>query len=215
MNAHLSLSNRLYDIVLGNITCMDTWGFYLFDPLFDDEPELRNKIGLIWFCSLIDTLEASEQHLPKIADEAQQNGFESLVHNAAEMQKFCAVVGDLIVSYSREEQAFLMNLRNQYVHGYLSGRHKPTITFKFFREGRIRKDALPFAEYNTMLRPFFENGQSLDLTLTNLLRPLFDRTHMYWRLAYAIRKEKVDLYRAIREGEKFSIALPAPPPNGE
>jgi hypothetical protein len=207
MTDHLWLSNRLYEIINGNLTCMETWGFYLFEPVFDDEPELRNKIGVIWFCSLLDTLYASEQHLPKIAAEAGKKGFHSLQHNAAEMKKFCGVVGTLIAQYSREEQAFLVNLRNQYVHGYLNGRHQRTINFRFYAEGRVKQDALPFAEYNDLVRPFYENGQDLDLTVRKLLAAVLDRTHLYWRIAEALRRQKDDLYRIIREGEKFSIDL--------
>lgn len=43
MNQHLSLANRLHEVVIGNLTCVNTWGVYLFDADFDGEPELREN----------------------------------------------------------------------------------------------------------------------------------------------------------------------------
>lgn len=207
MNDHLKLSNRLFEVVLGNVTCMENWAFYLFDSEFDNEPELRNRIGVIWFCSLFDTLEASEHQLPKIAAEAQKLGFESLEHNAIELQKFCRVVGDLIAQYSREEQAFIVSMRNQYVHGYLNGRHQECINFKYYAHGRVVKEVLPFADYNDLIRGFFENGSTFDVTMTKLLALALNRTHLYWRLVEALRRNKMEIYKGIREGEKLMINL--------
>jgi len=207
MDDHLKLANRLCDIVIGNVTCMQTWSFYLFDPEFDNEPELRSKIGVIWFCSLLDTLEASQNHLPNIAAEACRFGFEALEHNSHEIDKFCKAIGKIISHYSREEQAFIINIRNQYVHGYLNGRHQEKINFKYYINGKVKKEILPFAVYNDMIRPFFTDSQNVDISTLELLSFALDRKNLYWRLAMAFKKDMDEIYKGIRIGEKILVDL--------
>ncbi|WP_018128619.1 hypothetical protein [Balneola vulgaris] len=102
MDKHLNLANRLYEVFRGNITCINTWGVYLFNSDFDNEPELRNKVGIIWICALFDTLEADNKFIPQIIKEAKQEGFESLVHNGIQLQNLCKLTGELLDSFTKQ-----------------------------------------------------------------------------------------------------------------
>ena len=107
MDSFLALASRAYEVVVTHVTCMNNWGFYLFNSEFDNEPELRNKIGTIWLCSLLDTLEAQHRFLPEIEKEALANGWPIFAYNARRLTGIGAVTSELLGILSREEQIFL------------------------------------------------------------------------------------------------------------
>lgn len=206
MNEHLNLANRLNEVVVGNLTCTETWGFYLFDPAFQSEPELRNKIGTIWLCSLLDTLEADIRFIPAISEEAAKKGYESLVVNCAQLQKFCTLVGELMDQYSREEQIFLVDLRSQWVHGYFANRHRPLVQVKFAASGVIVSQKLPWEVYSEVIR-MVGGDRPLDKTLSPLIARALNRKLRYWVAVEGLQRHREELYRIIREGEVFQITI--------
>jgi hypothetical protein len=203
MDKNLNLANRLYEVVLGNLTCADTWSYYLFHKDFDRHPELRNKVGTIWVCSLFDTLDASQHYIPAIKNEANELGLHSIAYNCDQMQKFCAATAELLDKFTKAEQVFLVDVRNQSVHGYLNGRHQRQVSIKYLDRGNFIKEKLKHSDYADLIRPFYEFGEESVLSI--LLRRVLDRSLLYWRLTEGLRRQGDNLYRGIREGERFQI----------
>jgi len=206
MDNFLNLANRLYEVLVGNLSTIECWGFYLFDSEFDSEPELRNKIGVIWFCSLIDSIEAQSRFLPQIAREAEEQGFDSLVENSKQLQNFCTLIAEFLGKFSREEQIFLNNLRNQWVHSYFAMRHREKILVKYCAKGELLTEELTSAEYSEVTRPFFENGKSLDETLATIISRMLDsKEHRYWYALEAWQKDHEAIYEVFRNGDTIKI----------
>jgi hypothetical protein len=201
MDPFLSLANRTYEIVVSHVTCLSNWGFYLFNSEFDGEPELRNKIGTIWICSLLDTLEAEHRFLPEIEKEALANGWQILAYNARWLTGFGAITSELLGSLSREEQIFLGDFRNQLVHSYLAGRHKKFITVKHCEEGRLVSERLADIEYQALIRSFHEPPRSMDQIIQPMISKLIDRgtSHSYWDALGALQRNSEAIYLALRE----------------
>ncbi|MGP1666366.1 MAG: hypothetical protein ACTS5I_10765, partial [Rhodanobacter sp.] len=53
----------LFSLFADNLGSVRNWGFYLFSSEFDDELALRNRIGVIWLTSLLDSLEGELRSL--------------------------------------------------------------------------------------------------------------------------------------------------------
>jgi hypothetical protein len=206
MDKYLNLANRLYEVFRGNLTCVNTWGVYLFDSDFDSEPELRNKIGTIWFCALLDTLEAESRFIPAAIQEAEREGWESLVHNGLQLQNLCQLTSELLDSFTREEQIFLLDLRNQWTHGYLANRHRERVTVKYTQNGKLRSEQLSNSEYTEVTRVFFEQG-NLDNTLKPIISRALDKKHRYWTAVGVLQKFEKEMYRILRDGETFNITV--------
>lgn len=202
----MNLANRLYEVFLGNLTCINTWGVYLFDSDFDGEPELRNKIGTIWFCALLDTLEAEGRFIPQAIQEAENEGWESLVYNGRQLQNLCKLTSELLDSFTREEQIFLLDLRNQWVHGYLAKRHRDNVSVKYAQNGKLHTEKLTRAEYTEITRMFFEQG-NLDDTLSAIISRALDQKHRYWTAIGVLQKFEKEMYRILRDGETFNITV--------
>jgi hypothetical protein len=205
MDPHLRFANRLVEVVIGNLAAIEAWGFYLTSPEFDKEIELRNKLGTIWICSLIDTLEAEARFLPEIAKEAAAQNFDDVVHNAKQLGNFCTLVGELLCSFSPEEQIFLTDTRNQWVHSYFANRHRENVAVKYAENGKIVSKQIPWASYELALRPFHENGLSLDQTLKPLVERALDRKFRYWYAIGEMQQHRDRLYAALRAGERIRI----------
>lgn len=207
MDPFLSLANRVFEVVMSNQTCINTWGVYLFDADFDKEQELRNKLGTIWLCSLLDTLEAQYRFLPEIAREAKTNGWSSLEQACQQLEKFCVVVGEVLEMYSREEQIFLVNLRNQFVHSYLAGRHREAIPVKYCSGGKLVSETIPSDEYHAIANRFFFGSLPLDPLLSSLLSRALNRNLRYWQAVGVFQQSADTLYKVIREGKNFTVTI--------
>lgn len=207
MSDFTKLANRLFEVVMANLSLMQTWGFYLTNAEFDNEPELRNKIGTIWICSLLDTLEAESRFLPEVASEAKQKGYEALVHNAAQLQRFCALIGEVLNLFSREEQLFLQDLRNQWVHSYLANRHRPSVMVKYARKGTITSEKLTDDDYHSTIRPLYQANASLDETLQPMIARALNKNLRYWTALAVMQRDKDVLYQVLLAGHRISIKV--------
>lgn len=201
MGTHLRLVNRLHEVIVANLTAIEIWGFYLTSPEFSKELELRNKLGVIWICSLIDTVEAEMRFLPEVEKEATEHGFLNVAKNAARLQKLCKIVGEVLALYNPHEQLFMTTLRNQWVHSYLANRHKVSVNIKYFENGSIVSASMDNESYHSAIRPFFEsNEHRLDITLRDLVeRSLLNTTLRYWNVIGILQARKEEIYRAMRD----------------
>lgn len=198
MDPYLLLTNRLFETILAHTTCLDAWGIYLFNKDFDCEPGLRNKAGTIWICSLLDTLEADERFIPAVEKEAAKHGFQTLVDNCQQVKKFCAVVADLLGMYTRDEQLYLIGLRNQWVHGYGSNRYHDQVSIKYCQLGKMVTERVPREEYHELLLPFYKSGLSVDATLQPLVNRALDLRLPYWRAVKILREIQQKVYDVMR-----------------
>jgi len=204
MSPFLNLANRLYEVIVSNINCLNNWGIYLFNPDFDNEPELRNKIGTIWLCSQLDTYEAHHRHIPEVVQEAKKNNWPSLIHNAKQIRHFCYAAGEVLNKFSREEQIFLVDFRNQLVHSYLRGRHSQAIKVKYYSNGQLMTESLSWKEYSDITKQFYEKAP-LDEVLAQIIKKALDPNLHYWQLVNYFDKNKETLYKLMREGKTFSV----------
>ena len=207
MDPFLNLCNRLYEITISNTNCIGNWGFYLLDKEFDDEPELRLRIGTIWICSLLDTLEAQHAQLPKLVKEAEQHGWKSLVHAAGQLEKFCGVVAQVLELLTREEQIFLTNWRNQLVHSYLSGRHSEKIGVKFATGGRIVFETIHWREYHDIFNQLtVDRGHDTLQAASPLIARALDQKLVYWKAIHLLQANQEEMYRVMLLGGTINIS---------
>lgn len=207
MDDHLKLVNRLIEIVIANLSTVEAWGFYLISDEFTKEQELRNRLGLIWICSLFDSLEAEARFLPEIAREGREKGFDDIEYNAGQLIKFCALIGEVLDQYSKAEQLFLINLRNQWVHSYFANRHREQVSVKFCEAGKIRQERMTWDDYHSVIRPFFENGKSLDETLTPMIARALNMKLRYWHAIGVFQKTKMEIYLDLKAKKRITIRV--------
>lgn len=204
-----SLANRTYEVVLSNLTCTENWGYFLFDDKFKHEYQLRSRIGVIWLCSLLDTMEAQQRFLPEIKREAMEDGLESIAHSTRELQKFCFIVGELLSEYSREEQIYLQDHRNTLVHSYLASRHRTFITVKHYSNSQLNSERLPWDAYHQIIRSFLETTPHWETDIYELLaRVLSDNhSHRYWQVLANLQARRNDIYYMLCEGKLFTLVV--------
>lgn len=203
---HQVIANRAFELITGSLTCLEAWGFYLTSEEFNAEPELRNKLGTIWICALIDHIEAETRYIPSIISDAQALKFYDIEQNALEIAKICATAKDLFQLISRDEQISLTQLRNQWVHGYLAGRHNGKVSIKFIENNRFVRETITREEHNRILYEFFQRGK-LDTTLGRIMNRLIDPNLKYWTVMGHIQKTAPLIYRSLCEGNLIKIEI--------
>lgn len=149
------LISKIYAFFSDSINVYKNWGFYLFDEKFDDEPELRNRIGIIILASLFDLL-ASEKNLREYEKEYDASGLIFLKRYIGQIEEYLEAVKAFLSHYSKEEQIMITYLRNQSVHSFLDGCHKQTMGIKYVVNNIFYQDKIPIDEFHAIAGRFFE-----------------------------------------------------------
>jgi hypothetical protein len=199
----IQLINGIFCLFSDNITCVSTWGFYLFDAAFDAERELRNKIGLICVASLLDAIEGADRMLASYVERATELGLSHLAIFCAQADVFIGLIEGVASLYTREEQAFISSVRDQFVHSWLAKRHRDRISIKYFDGKKLTTEELPAAAYHALVRPFYESPEGFEASLTRLVDRFLREPKDYWSAVATVKAALPELQRAMLEGREF------------
>lgn len=207
MDKHTELANRAYEVVMASVTSIEAWGFYLTNPAFDSHTELRNRLATFWLCSITDVVEAGSRFLPDIHREAEEYGFHALAYNCRQLQNFCELAVEFLSQFSREEQVYLVDSRNQWVHGYFAGRHRKEIKVKIINDGHLQIEKLEFDEFHKIVHQFHEGGQSVDDVLNPIREKALNMNHRYWHALGVFQRDREKIYEILRSGKTLRITI--------
>ncbi|KJF90410.1 hypothetical protein [Photobacterium leiognathi] len=198
----LKLINKVHSLFQDNLRCIEAWGFYIFSDELEREQELKNKLSIIWLASLFDTVVAQSRLIKKYEQEANELGLIHIPRYLAQANVFCDAVKALLQQYSKEEQIFIQNIRNQWVHSHLNGVHSESIKVKYLENGEIVSKNLPYEKYHDLIRPVFYQGK-LDDTLASLRQRFMNQNGAYWYLLKEIQVSIKIIYGAMLNGSEF------------
>lgn len=184
----IDLINGIQCLLADNLNCNRSWGFFLFSPEFDGEPELRNRIGAIWLCSLLDSVEGEARVLESYQQRAASLGMGHLVSACDEVALFIDSVEELLARYSRDEQIFLADYRDQCVHSWLGRRHNLESTFKYYDGQAHARVKLTKTEHAMIVLPYYEAGV-LSKVLYDLVQKFRDLRMRYWHATIEMIKD--------------------------
>ena len=187
-----------------NVVCLESWGFYLFDDDFNDEPQLRNRLGAIWLASLFDSLHAEIRQVKKYRNASLIRGLNHLPRYCDQAEYFFGTVREIMGKYSKSEQIFIVYLRNQWVHSFLSGRHAEKVGIKFVENDKLKSEQLTRDQYDELVRPHFKKA-SLDQTLQELVSRAIDQNLEYWTIVGEFQKKRNAFYEAMLSGREFNL----------
>lgn len=199
----IQLVNGIFCLFSDNITCVGTWGFYLFDAAFDAERELRNKIGIICLGSLLDAIEGADRMLAIYVERATTLGLSHLALFCAQADTFIGLIKGVASLYTREEQAFISSVRDQFVHSWLAKRHRDRISTKYFDGNKIIKEELVAGAYHALVRPFYEAPDGFEASLTRLVDRFLHKPQEYWSAVATVKAALPELQRAMLDGREF------------
>jgi len=203
---NIDLVVGLYSLFSDNLILVKNWGLYLFSPEFKSEPELRNKIGAIWITSLLDSLEGELRSLDWHRQEANNRCLPHLLQVCDQVALFMDCIKEILGLYSREEQHYLNDMRDQLVHSWLARRHTPEFYIKYFDGSSIVKERIVQAEHAKIIRAILGvNGP--DRALFELLLRARDFRLRYWHVIdELLRVPKLDrLQDEMLSGRSFQI----------
>ena len=203
---NVDLVGGLFGLFADNLNCVRNWGLYLFSPEFDDELELRNRLGAIWITSLLDSLEGERRSLDSYRREAQVRGLPHLLEVCDQVALFIECVKDVLRLYSRSEQIFLNDFRDQIVHSWLARRHVPRFRIKYFDGSTTVQEQLTPAEHANIVRPLYAAGV-LDQTIYVLLERFRDLRLRYWHVIDELARNPrlEELQEVMLAGRSFRI----------
>lgn len=124
-----------------------------------------------------------------------------------QLQNFCVLIGELLDLFTREEQIYLLDLRNQMVHSYFANRHREHVVVKYAVRGKLQTEKLSDSDYHAIVRSFHETGKSVDAVLAPMIARALDQKLRYWTAIGAMQKERDAIYKVLIEGKTFEIKV--------
>jgi hypothetical protein len=145
----------------------------LVSQKFDDEPELRNKIFAIYVYGLTDTCHEGRARLRQLTNLADELGSRSCSHYLTLFGYYIDGAEDLLACFSRNEMIFVLEMRNQFVHGELRSWGQRERTIRWIDNGELRTAKIERDEYWAAFRTV--SSGNTDAGLEQCRRKLFDR----------------------------------------
>ncbi len=178
----------------------------MFSPEFDNEQELRTRVGVIWLCSLLDSVEGERRSVASYRKKATERGLTHLVPFCDQAERFVKTVEEILSRYSRDEQLFISDFRDQIVHSWLGRRHMDHFRVRHFDGKNIVREELGMMDHAAIVRPFYETG-IYDLDLPRILSRFRDLTLRYWHVVIEMNAPGVlqQLQDALMNGKRFRI----------
>lgn len=154
--SHKDVANHVFAFFSGVYFSLMNWGYYIFDPKFDDEPGLRHKAAVVWVCSLYDLFEGEQRILTQLEERATELKRPLLIHYCEQIRMLCEATKEVVERFTMEEQIFLQDWRHQLVHAWLWQPYQDTINIKYFKDGALNREILEFEEYHSIVRKFYD-----------------------------------------------------------
>lgn len=206
-DTRMQIANRLYEGVLGALTPYNAWGFYLHNPEFTGEVELKNKLFVIWVCTLLDTVEASQRHLPTAIEDAKKHNLHVLADNGTQILNFCKLAADFLSQFPKYLQISMTDMRRQWVHGYYSSRHEEKVQIKFVDAGKLCVERISSSEADAMLTKFANLEGEFDEKLTAIREGAFSVPHPYWSAIQFFSDNHLEIYHMLMADEPFRMRI--------
>lgn len=180
------IANFIFAFFSDNLCYISNWGFYLFDQEFDKEVELRNKISAVWICSLLDTIDGKERIYDDLRARASQFENKYLIQYCDHIESLSEAVKDVLNLYSKEEQLFVFDFRDQLVHSWRWKVHQPDFWVTYFADDKIKKEKQEFDDYHASIRSFYEAG--IDNSMKQIVERFKNSPTRYWAAIRELQK---------------------------
>lgn len=201
----IKLCNGVFCLFSDSITQLSSWGFYLFDKHFDNEPELRGRVGILCIASLLDAIEGADRVIAKYDVEARELGLEHLHIFIGQADTFVGLVEETASLFSKAEQVFIGSYRDQLVHSWLAKRHRPTISVKYFDGERLVRQEMDESDYHALVRPYYESSIGFLPTVQALVDRFTREPTDYWSAVKSVKAHLDEIHEAIFGGREFII----------
>jgi len=208
------LHDRIFEFFSDQYHCLRNWGIYLFGEAFAGEKELRNRLGVVWISSLYDTLDGEKRLLPELKMSA-------IVANTPAFTFYCEQIGQIAVAtarflsrFSRNEQIFMQDFRNQLVHSWQLNPRQPFVVTKYVEGQKYHVGVkMPRDEYRVAVRPYYQNGieQSLiEITgrIWTLKEPYMHLLYMFAAVPDLLNRIQRDLDAALQNANNTAVTGP-------
>jgi hypothetical protein len=184
------LALKVITLVDDGRTLANTWGVYLFDSKLNAEPELRNKISVVIISGLLDTVQAKDRVIDAHKREAEERGFENIVAWCDLAKEWCVAAQGVLSLFSKEEQLFIQDCRNQWVHGWLTKTQQERFRVSYFNGEKFVTEKVDREEYFDLIKVPMVGvmdgniiyQKRLEEVLYGFSSRLLNREMQYWKM---------------------------------
>ncbi len=141
------LARRVFSICLASTTASKVWRPYLYEETTNNQPELRDKLFVVWVSALLDAAEQYVNRLNGLKLESKRLGVPVAVEYLDYFAQHMSLIPDHLSMFSQKEFIQITAARDQWVHGLWTESHKETRSIRIARNGEVVRLRLSAAEY--------------------------------------------------------------------
>lgn len=176
----LDLANTIVLLFAAMSSPISAWAIPLYDPHFDNQPELRNKLFTLMMSGLIDTAWEYENRLTQLHTRAEKIGSPGAGFWLGALYCMIAQLVDVLEQLTASETAYIVDWRNQLVHGEWREMQKSR-TIYYAQNGRIERKRFENEEFLKFI-------ETIPVAPDKAVEPLRERVLKYKTLFWSIER---------------------------
>lgn len=133
-----------------------------------------------------------------------QHNLKHLLRYVDQAEYYFSKIREAISVFSKQEQLFIFDFRNQIVHGHLKGRHVEKRPARWVENSLLHIENLPRKEFEELVRPIYERG-SVDSTLTPLREKFLKSASLYWTILDELVRNTKAIGNAINSNIEYDF----------
>lgn len=199
----INLINKVLFFFHRPYICTNNWVDYVFSEKYEKDRPLRTKSAILILTSLLDVVSSHDKKIEDLKNEAVSFNYGYLVRYCEQATEFKSSILELFRLYTKEEQVFLQDYRNQLVHGYLNGQNEKIIKIKYVSDtGTIEVKNICAVEYNKLINNIHDRGLFGDVSL-ELIGRFINKDLKFWKIWQEYSSIHSELYRNMQCRKEF------------
>lgn len=195
---------NVFCLINDHLNCTRNWGYYLLTDKYNNDPGLQGKLASIWMSSLLDPIQKEDKTLQKLRGQIAVSNLEFMGRYLDQVSEFYKSIRELLSEFSKEEQLFVANYRDQLVHSFLAGRHESTRKIRYCENGRFHRPNISRDEYEEIQSAFCE-GHSPDELMAGIRKRFIDQKYAYWKILSELMINDKLIYQEMRNGHQMQF----------
>lgn len=186
--------------------CTNNWEEYIFSETYEKDRPLKTKSAILILTSLLDVISSHNKKVKALKSEAVRLNYNYLVRYCEQATEFKNSILEIFWLYTKEEQIFMQDYRNQIVHGYLNGQNEKRFRVSFVsNNGNVEVNTISANEYREIISEVHNRGLFGDIAL-ELVNRFANKDLQYWKIWSEYSNIHSDLYQSMQCRKEFEWA---------
>lgn len=187
---YLELANRVHDLFGSVSGVLNSWILYLIDHEFDRQPELRNRIFVIFISGLADAALNFDTRVNTLRVDARKLNHDRALYYINILEQYLHGCCHALSCFSKDEMIYMSELRNQWVHGLSSRRFKERQDVRYVVDRKMIKEKIDHKLFWEAFRRV-QKSKNVDEVIEDIRERYYKEKLLFWGVSALLSKPDI------------------------